>query len=108
MTNQHNKDWEKNFDKKFVKIVYKRLGLPPSGTVEIFDSLEDLPKDVKSFIKTLLKDHISRSEIQEVLSRMIEKHEENNKVTLGYATLKEAYDFGYNETLKEIKERLCK
>lgn len=49
---------------------------------------------------------MENKKIIEKIEKMIEKCQKENKVTLGYATLKEARDYGYYEALTDILELL--
>ena len=63
----------------------------PENASKVMDS--DLANAIAKEVSTLIKEKVEG---------MRERWESNNKVTLGYATLKEARDYGYSQALQAL------
>ena len=62
--------------------------------------------EFRDFIRSLL--HEREEEMVKRIEVKRQKYQEENKITLGYATIKEAYDFGFDTALDEVINKVIK
>ena len=106
MKTNNTKAWEKEFDEKFIVLnsgqLLLRKQLEKEGIIQPKENI----KELKSFISNLLKNHISHTEIKEILAGMEKEIQQPENHVVSQMNYSE--DGGYNKALKEIKQKLCK